>query len=375
MSDNAFHILCLSMLPKVGPSSFWKFTEHFGSAESALNSLVLERESSLHKDTLDSLRDYLNKGAESKLAKLAQREIELAQMRGIALLPHNDPRYPSLLAEIAVPPPLLYVRGNVDALALPQVAIVGSRNATRSGLALAHEFGEALGRVGIVTTSGLALGIDASAHRGSLAAGASTIAVLGNGLSSIYPVRNRQLAEQICGSGGAIVSEFALDVGAHASNFPRRNRIVSGLSCGTLVVEAALKSGSLITASYATQENREVFAIPGSPRNKLSRGCHALIKNGAKLVETVDDIVEELGSILGCKAEQLELTRSGSKVQPEAKLNGLAQRVFNELGYELSTGNTLATALGLTTSELSAPLLDLELQGLIENTGMGYRRI
>jgi DNA processing protein len=372
MTHDVFHTLCLSMLPKVGPATFWKYLEYFGSAEKALNAPVSDFASSLRPETEAALVEFQVKAEASSLARMARQDIELAEKLGIELLCFKSPAYPRLLAEIAVPPPLLYVRGNTSALAMPQIAIVGSRHATRSGLALAHEFAEALGRAGIVTTSGLALGIDSSAHRGSLAAGAKTIAVLGNGLSSVYPARNRELANQICESGGALVSEFALGVKAQASNFPRRNRIVSGLSCGTLVVEAALKSGSLITASYAIQQNREVFAIPGSPRNRMSAGCHSLIKNGAKLVESVEDIVEELGAMFGLEAEDLS---ESSVAYDKSRLKGATSRVFDCVGFELITENELLEALKIGLGELSAELVNLEMQGLIENTGLGYRRI
>ncbi len=202
-----------------------------------------------------------------------------------------DAAYPRLLLEITDPPPLLYVKGNPALLDHASLAVVGSRNATPQGRSNAEAFSRELSEGGFTIISGLALGIDAAAHTGGLAASSSSIAVVGTGLDIVYPARNRDLAHQLAAQG-ALVSEFALGTPALASNFPRRNRLISGLSRGCLVVEAALKSGSLITARYALEQGREVFAIPGSIHSSLSKGCHLLIKQGAKLVENSRDILE-----------------------------------------------------------------------------------
>ena len=205
----------------------------------------------------------------------------------------NEANYPYQLKEIADPPPILFVRGNPDLLAAPQIAIVGSRNPSASGEETAFNFAKTLSQHGFTITSGLALGIDAASHRGALSAKGYTIAVAGTGLDRVYPARHKDLATEIVNTG-AIISEFPPGTTAKANHFPRRNRIISGLCQGLLVVEAAKQSGSLITARMALEQNREVFAIPGSIHNPLARGCNALIRQGAKLVETTQDILEEL---------------------------------------------------------------------------------
>src|SRR5208282_1313559 len=209
------------------------------------------------------------------------------------VLPYIDPRYPGLLREAGRYPIALYVAGNAEVLNDPQLAIVGSRNPTPQGLATAHDFAEGLAAHGLAITSGLAAGIDSAAHRGALAAQGITLAVLGSGIDSIYPRGNQRLSEEIR-FRGALVSEFPLGTPPRRENFPQRNRIIAGLSLGTLVVEAARRSGSLITARLAGDQSREVFAIPGSIHSPLSRGCHELIRQGAKLTETAHDILSDL---------------------------------------------------------------------------------
>ncbi len=222
-----------------------------------------------------------------ELAWLAQDQAHLITM--------DDAGYPGLLREIPDPPPLLYVRGDPRVLVQPQIAITGSRNPTTDGRHNAGEFAAALSRAGLVVTAGLALGIDASAHQAALLAGGSTIAVLGTGVDRVYPSRHRDLAHEIA-HRGAIVSELPLGSAPRREHFPRRNRIISGMSLGVLVVEAGMRSGSLITARLAAEQGREVFAIPGSIHSPLARGCHALIRQGAKLVENTSDILEEIAA-------------------------------------------------------------------------------
>src|SRR5919106_6044630 len=209
-----------------------------------------------------------------------------------------DPEYPKLLREIVDPPSVLFVMGDSSLLQTPQLAIVGSRNPSSAGIETAFRFAGQLVWAGLTVTSGLAIGIDAASHRGSLAVGGGTVAVAGTGLDKVYPTCHWDLAQTIADSG-AIISEFPLGTPPRAKNFPRRNRIISGLCVGTLVVEAALRSGSLITARLAAEQGREVFAIPGSIYNPLARGCHGLIRDGAVLVESLDDILAELGPLIG----------------------------------------------------------------------------
>jgi DNA processing protein len=268
---------------------------------------------------------------------------------------------------------VLYVRGDRSLLGREQIGIVGSRNATRAGLEHARSFAAALGQKGLLVTSGLALGVDGAAHAGALDAGFPTVAVIGNGVDKPYPYRHRTLSERIAGEG-VIVSEYPPGTSAKAGHFPRRNRIISGLSRGILVVEAGLKSGSLITARLALEQGREVFAIPGSVHNPLARGCHHLIRQGAKLVETVDDICEELG---GWWTSQNE-GDSSSVVMKRPATEGLDSReiaVLEALGYDPQSTDDLCSVTGLPADQLMQSLLLLELQGLVDSAPGGFQRI
>ncbi|HEX4985924.1 MAG TPA: DNA-processing protein DprA [Burkholderiales bacterium] len=269
-----------------------------------------------------------------------------------------DTEYPPLLLETADPPPLLYVKGNRDLMRQAALAVVGSRNATRQGQENAEAFSRELSDAGFAIVSGLAVGIDAAAHAGGLAGRSSSVAVIGTGLDIVYPARNSDLAHRIAESG-ALVSEFALGTPALASNFPRRNRLISGLSLGCLVVEAALKSGSLITARFALEQGREVFAIPGSIHSPLSKGCHQLIKQGAKLVESSRDILEELGA-----------------ADPRAPLPDAApgtndNALLSALGWDPVSLDALCERSGLTPDNASAMLLALELEGVVSRVPGG----
>jgi DNA processing protein len=301
------------------------------------------------------------------------------------LLRIDDPRYPSLLREISRPPPVLYVCGSLDVLALPQLAIVGSRNCSAEGAGTAHAFAAHLAGAGFCITSGLAEGIDAAAHLGALhAQGGRTIAVCGTGPDSVYPRRHAGLAAQIVASGGAMVSEFAPGTPVSRSNFPRRNRIISGLAVGVLVVEASTRSGALISARHAMEQGREVFAIPGSIHNPVARGCHQLIREGAHLVETAADVIDELGALLAglctgdestqpCRTPAAAAAASGfSAARPDAAhAELLAAMDCNPVAVDV-----LATRSGLTIGELSSMLLILELQGLVRSLSGGrYQRV
>jgi DNA processing protein len=267
------------------------------------------------------------------------------------------------LLEIPDPPSILYVRGNPDQLQNRGLAIVGSRNATPQGLQTAEAFARALAAKGLGIISGLALGIDAAAHRGALAAKGATIAVIGTGADRVYPARNKELAMAIA-EHGTIVSEFPLGTPAFAANFPRRNRIISGLARGVLVVEAALESGSLITARLAADQGREVFAIPGSIHSPVARGCHKLIKQGAKLVETAQDILEELGS------------HPESPGIPEVVATTANSVILKALGYDPCALDDLVDRTGISADQLLGELLTLELDGLIATLpGNRYQRL
>jgi DNA processing protein len=293
----------------------------------------------------------------------------------------QDERYPALLRDIPDPPDTLWVAGDPAPLGLPQLAIVGSRNATPDGVDTARRFAAFLAARGFCITSGLAEGIDTAAHLGALDAGGITIAVCGTGLDRVYPAGNAALADRIQEAGGALVSEYPPGTPVHKGNFPKRNRIISGLSLGTLVVEANVRSGALITARLAGEQGREVYAIPGSIHNPLSRGCHRLIREGAKLVETGQDILEELGGLLA--ALGLHLTapaagRPGTNAEPAAAAVMDAQyaRLLEQMGHGPVDMDTLVSRCGLTAGELSSMLLILEMQGLVRSLAGGrYQRV
>jgi len=272
-------------------------------------------------------------------------------------LPLGHPDYPAELLTQDDPPLVLWVMGRLDALSWPRrVALVGSRNPTPQGADNAHAFAQALGAQGVCVVSGMALGIDAAAHEGALAAGAPTVAVVGTGLDRVYPARHRDLARRIA-EHGAIVSEYPLGTPPLAHHFPQRNRIISGLSQGTLVVEAALQSGSLITARLALEQGREVFAIPGSIHSPQSKGCHALIRQGAKLVESAQDILEDLR--WPANSPTHTPTSSTDTVDSAAPAHGL----LGHLGHDPVSLDALQARCGWPTAELQAELLTLELEG------------
>lgn len=321
--------------------------------------------------------------------KLLDKTLQWASLSDQAIIPFSSPDYPRLLREIADPPLLLFVRGQVSALQSAQLAIVGSRHATSGGIQNAKQFAANLAAYGLTITSGLALGIDGAAHGGVLEVNGTTIGVCGSGLENIYPKQHESLVARIADSTGAVISEFPLATKPFAGNFPRRNRIIAGMSLGVIVVEAALKSGSLITARLSAEAGREVFAIPGSIHHPLARGCHYLIRQGAKLVETASDIVEEL-SALQAVSTQLEMNDKvllNSYIDPVAdkivvnqddnpttKLSGSLLTVFGLIAHEITSIDMILLRSQLTVSEVSSILLELELNGYIQSVAGGYRR-
>lgn len=301
--------------------------------------------------------------AEDAAAEVAAT-LAWASRPGHALITLADARYPQQLLQIANPPPLLYVRGDATLLTRASLAIVGSRNPTPQGLANAVQFARTFSTAGLTIVSGLALGIDAAAHRGALDGQGSTVAVLGTGVDVVYPARNAPLFAQIATSG-ALVSEFPLGAPAIAANFPRRNRLISGLAHGVLVVEAAVSSGSLITARLAAEQGRDVFAVPGSIHSPHAKGCHALIKQGAKLVESAADVLDELGMSARTPAPAM-------RAASDAPAHGLLEL----LGHDLCDIDTLAGRTGLTPAEVSSMLLALELDGKVASLPGGrYQRL
>jgi len=292
-----------------------------------------------------------------------EQDLRWLEQAGRHILSIRDPRYPALLKEITDPPPLLFIQGDPALLENPQLAIVGSRNPTPGGRQSASDFARFLSSAGLTITSGLAAGIDGAAHGGALEADAPTVAVTGTGLDRVYPASHRELAHRIA-ERGALVSELVPGTPPLAANFPRRNRIISGLSVGTLVVEAARQSGSLITARMASEQGREVFAIPGSIHNPLARGCHALIRQGAKLVEQAGDILEELSPLLGSLLREPAVETPQDEVEPR-QWDREYRQLMSVLDFEPTPVDLLIERSGLTADAVSSMLLLLELEGFV----------
>jgi DNA protecting protein DprA len=374
MCDSLHANLLLQRLPDCGPASYWRLREAFGMPEAILRQASTSLAAFLKPSAVQALQDYQQHGEASQLGRLVVHDLAwLSEHPEVTVIGVDDADYPALLREIRRPPPLLYVLGDPACLNLPQIAIVGSRNPTPGGSDNAYQFARFLAGAGFTITSGLALGVDGAAHAGALAVEGRTVAVLGTGIDRIYPARHRRLAQDIVAQGGALVSEFPLDTRSNAGNFPQRNRIISGLSCGTLVVEAAVQSGSLITARLALEQNREVFAIPGSIHNPLARGCHKLIREGAKLVETGQDIVEELGALLGF--QQVELRDHGAEAaDPAVALEPAEASLLQAMGYDPVDVDTLAQRTSLDVGVIAAQLVGLEIKGVVSSMPGGYVR-
>ncbi|QKT03490.1 DNA-protecting protein DprA [Ectothiorhodospiraceae bacterium 2226] len=353
--------LALWRAPGLGPAGFSALVEAFGSPRTVLEAApgTLRGEPGLSTELLNYLTAPDWAGVDRDLAWAEQAENHIVTL--------EDPRYPPLLREIPRPPPLLYVCGRAELLARPQLAIVGSRNPTRPGADTAREFARHLAATGLVITSGLALGIDAAAHQGAMEQGV-TVAVAGTGLDRVYPARHRELAHALV-ERGALVSEFPVGTPPIPANFPRRNRLISGMALGTLVVEAAPRSGSLITARLAAEQGREVFAIPGSIHNPLARGCHALIRQGAKLVETAQDVLEELGP-LGIGGAAAAASPSGDETAPQT-LSEHEDKILNCMGFDPSSVDELVVGSGLTAQQVSSILVSMELRGLVASAAGG----
>ena len=294
-----------------------------------------------------------------------QRDIDSIMTLGIQVITLKSPLYPMALRELARPPLMLFVRGNVDVLRSTQIAVVGARKASKLAQQVAFNWSSELARQGLVVTSGLALGTDGAAHRGALHAEGKTIAVVAHGLNFMYPPQHKELAEDIMHQG-ALVSEFSPRVPIRREFFPRRNRIISGLSAGVLVVEAALKSGSLITARYALEQNRDVFAVPGSVNNVMVKGCHQLIKEGAYLVDSVDDIFD---------AMNWQQARQQSLFGAPPAQNHQASKLLEHISFDLAHIDELVQATGMPVADLGGELMLLEAEGYIETIGGNYRRI
>ena len=354
------HWLALSRTPRMGVVTVRRCLEFFSSVEKIFSATTAE----LQAAGLTPLQRNLLKKIDWQQV---DNDLLWLEKNNSRLLTWDDADYPPLLREIYDPPYVIYVQGDVALLSKRQMAIVGTRNPSAAARTLARQFAKELAAGGVVITSGLALGIDAASHEGALDAGRPTIAVVGTGLKSVYPREHDKLAARIVAEGGALVSEFPLDMPPKAIHFPMRNRIISGLSVGVLVVEAAVRSGSLITARLALEQNRDVFAIPGSIHNPLARGCHQLIRQGARLVETAQDILEEI---------HLPVRPFSALPEKEAvDLDPELQRVLTQIGYEVTALDVIILRSQLTAAEVSSMLLPLELEGYVRVVPGGYVRV
>lgn len=362
--DDSAAWLRLSTTPGVGSATARKLLAAFGSPRAVFEASTLALACVVGEHLALALAKPPLHAA--RLLEQTQDWLDAAPDRHLLAL--GDSHYPAALLHTPDPPLLLYVRGQLQALAHPGLlAIVGSRNPSPQGAENAHAFARALSQAGLGVVSGLALGIDGAAHLGALEGGAPTLAVLGTGLDRIYPRRHLELAQRIAAQG-ALISEYPLGTPPLAAHFPQRNRLIAGLSQGTLVVEAALESGSLITAELAAQYGREVFAIPGSIHAPQSRGCHALIRQGAKLVESVHDILEELRCVLPAAAQSalpFDEPAPGAGAAGQAD-QAAACAVLQALGFDPCGLDALQARTGLATAVLQARLLELELSGSVQ---------
>lgn len=382
MENPALCVLMLSLLPGVGPSRYWSYVERFGSATAVLKRTPDELPA-LPSAAVTILREFQQREHASKLARRSQQILEVIEQQSACLISHMDSEYPSLLHQIHQPPPLLFTKGNTALLSLPQIAIVGTRHPTQAGIENTKAFAHYLAKSGFTITSGLAIGIDGFAHEASLAAKGGTIAVMATGIDQIYPHHHRQLADAILANQGLLITEFVPGVEPRATNFPRRNRIISGLSLAVLVMEAALRSGSLITARFALEQNREVFALPSSIHNPQAKGCHTLIKQGAHLVESAQDIIENLGGMLSHFADQPATVKQqittttateSSQAIPEfcADLDENEQKIMDSIGYDIVSIEQIIERTGLSSSKIAAMFLNLEIKGIVKHSDWGY---
>lgn len=359
------YLIILNSLPDIGFVRFDSLIKHFGSVKNIFNA------------TGDELEEVENIGPKiareiigCKTKDVLERELRLIEKYGAEAISYLDEEYPENLKQIYDPPIILYVKGNIlpeDKFAL---AVVGSRNASRYGIITAERLGYELASRGLTVISGLARGIDAAGHRGALKANGRTIAVLGNGLADIYPPEHMGLADEIA-KNGVVVSEFPMEAAPLKDNFPRRNRVISGLSLGVVVVEAAKNSGALITADFALEQGRELYAVPGQARAVTSYGTNMLIRQGAKLVETADDIIEELQDVIkgNLRMENTAQINGESKMAsfPAAgNLNESEHKVFGAIKVEPTFIDDIIDLADISTSEILDCLTKLELKGLIE---------
>lgn len=351
--------ICLQQISGLGGKAICKLLGQFGSPEN----IFAASHQNLNKVVSEAVTNLIKQGPNLEAVEIGLQWLEKDDNSLITLA---DAHYPQALLEIPDPPPILYAKGDLSCLSMPAIAMVGSRNASVQGEKNAEEFAYALSEQGFAIVSGMALGIDGAAHRGALKnKNGKTIAVVGTGLDIVYPAKHRELAHKIV-EQGLVISEFAIGTPSRPQNFPRRNRIISGLSLGCLVVEANTQSGSLITAKCAAEQGREVFAIPGSIHSPMSKGCHELIKQGAKLVDCIKDITDELAPHLRHLINQ----------SVEKSFTTETNALLNIMGFDPINMEALIALTNLTSEDLSATLQMLELENEVASLPGGrYQRI
>ncbi len=368
--DSIASWLTLRLTAGVGNTTFHTLLNHFGHVESVLT--ASHKQLSATHISAEAINALTSQAAPDISADLTWLEAEDHH-----ILTLNDAAYPARLKQLNDAPPILYVRGDIDYLQQPQLAMVGSRNPTAAGRNTAKDFATHLSNAGITITSGLADGIDGASHEGALLGLAGTIAVVAHGLDIIYPAKHQQLAQKIT-KNGAVVSEMPIGTQPKPGLFPRRNRLISALSLGTLVVEAAHKSGSLITARYAMEQNSEVFAIPGSIHNPMARGCHQLIRQGAKLVETAKDILEELNISQLSTPPYPQKSEQNIPENPKDHQQALDpdhQKLLKCLAYEPASIDELVLSSQFSAAEIASMLLILELEGVVVSQNGRYTNV
>ncbi len=400
--DSRIPWLALQRLPALGARSLHALLQHFGDAREILDGeLQVLQAAGAPAAFCTALRQYRRQAPGGALMERVHRDLEWLECHGTQLVHWGEARYPQLLRQIYAPPPVLYLQGDLELLRAPQLALVGTRRPSAGGRSITQQLAAELAHSGLAVSSGMARGIDSIGHRAVLAAGGKTVAVLGSGIDCIYPPEHLELSREIA-ARGALISEFPLGTSPTRSSFPQRNRVISGLSLGVLVVEAALRSGSLITARYAREQNREVFAVPGSIHNPMSQGCNRLIRDGAKLTEKVEDILEELPEPFCSRASAATApavmmpasTASASTAPPAtapaammpakpgnvspaedaANLDRHLRILLEAVGFEPTPAELAIARSRLAPGTVAAALNELELRGWVERTPMGYIR-
>lgn len=358
--------LILQQIPQLTP----KLTQALLQCFSHPNELIYSADlASLPEPIRDTIRALQQQGEAHAFYQNAFKTLEIADQQNVQVIGLDSEQYPKLLKEISCPPPVLYCKGNLDLLDSLQLAVVGSRKATPLAKQTCFQWSKSLAEAGITITSGLALGIDSCAHQGALTGNGKTIAVLAHGLDCLYPPQNKKLADDIT-ERGLLISEFTFGKKPIREFFPQRNRLISGLSLGVLIVEAALNSGSLITARFAMEQNREVFAVPSSINNIMAKGCHHLIKQGALLTESCDDILQALALPIAFNTPSTTNDISNNDEHTPA-----AQQILANMAAIPMHINELQQQTGLSITELSRELIMLELDGKIANHGGYYQKL